>query len=98
MNKLENRDKKWADVFSNSMFIGMIAAFVGFVFCDVSTVISGSLKGLIPVCVMFTSAVVMCIAGLLMMKFKAPWISDYALPVSLIIGMASAIPYTALMG
>ena len=97
MNKLERRDKKWADVFSNSMFIGMIAAFVGFVFCDVSTVLSGSLRGLIPVCVMAVSAVVMCIAGLMMKKFKAPWISDYALPVSLIIGMASAIPFTAWM-
>ena len=95
MSTLEKRDRKWADVFSNSMFIGMIAAFVGFVFCDVSTVLSGSLRGLIPVCVMVTSALVMCIAGLLMKKFKAPWISDYALPVSLIIGMASAIPYTA---
>ena len=98
MSSLEKRDKKWADVFSNAMFIGMIAAFVGYVFCDVSTVFSGSLKGLIPVCVMATSALVMCIAGLLMKKFKAAWISDYALPVSLIIGMASAIPYTAWMG
>ena len=26
----------WADAFSNSLFIGMIAAFLGYVFCDVS--------------------------------------------------------------
>jgi len=95
MSSLEKRDRKWADIFSNAMFIGMIAAFVGYVFCDVSTVFSGSLKGLIPVCVMAASALVMCLSGLLMKKFKAPWISDYALPVSLIIGMASAIPFTA---
>ena len=31
---LENRDKKWGDIFSASMFIGMISAFVGYVFCD----------------------------------------------------------------
>ena len=98
MSSLEKRDRKWADIFSNAMFIGMIAAFVGFVFCDVSTVFSGSLKGLIPVCVMAVSALVMCLAGLLMKKFKAPWISDYALPLSLVIGMASAIPFTAWMG
>lgn len=95
MSILEKRDRKWADIFSNAMFIGMIAAFVGYVFCDVSTVISGSFAGLIPVCVMAASALVMCISGLLMKRFKAPWISDYALPVSLIIGMASAIPFTA---
>lgn len=94
MVTLENRDKKWADVFSNSMFIGMIAAFVGFVFCDVSTIFHGSGVGLIPVCVMAVSALVMLIAGGLMKIFKAPWISDYAMPVSLIAGMASAIPIT----
>jgi len=95
MSSLEKRDRKWADVFSNAMFIGMISAFVGYVFCDVSSVLHGSTAGLIPVCVMFVSALVMCIAGLLVKKIKAPWISDYALPVSLIIGMASAIPFTA---
>jgi hypothetical protein len=76
------------------MFIGMIAAFVGYVFCDVSTVLEGSFVGLIPVAVMAVSALVMCLSGLLVAKTKARWISDYALPVSLIIGMASAIPIT----
>ena len=95
MSSLEKRDRKWADIFSNAMFIGMIAAFVGFVFCDVSSVFSGSMAGLIPVCVMAVSALVMCLAGLLVKKIKAPWISDYALPLSLIAGMASAIPLTA---
>lgn len=95
MSSLEKRDRKWADIFSNAMFIGMIAAFVGFVFCDVGTVFSGSMVGLIPVCVMAVSALVMCLAGLLVKKIKAPWISDYALPLSLILGMASAIPITA---
>lgn len=35
MASLEKRDKKWLEIFNNSMFIGMISAFVGFVFCDV---------------------------------------------------------------
>ena len=95
MINLEKRDKKWADIFSASMFIGMIAAFVGFVFCDVSTIFHGSAEGLIPVCVMAVSALIMCLAGLLVKKLKASWISDYALPISLILGMASAIPITA---
>ncbi len=95
MINLEKRDKKWADIFSSAMFIGMIAAFVGFVFCDVSSAFSGDFKGLIPVCVMAVSAIVMMVCGLLAGKFKQiHWISDYALPVSLIIGMASAIPIT----
>ena len=95
MVSLEKRDKKWSDIFQSAMFIGMISAFVGFIFCDVSSCASGDFTGLIPVCVMAVSALVMCIAGLLVKKIKAAWISDYALPVSLIAGMASAIPFTA---
>lgn len=34
--KFEDKDKKWSDILQNSLFIGMISAFVGFVFCDVS--------------------------------------------------------------
>lgn len=95
MINLEKRDKKWADILSASMFIGMISAFVGFVFCDVSNAFKGDTTGLIPVLVMAVSALVMCISGILVKKIKAAWISDYALPLSLIIGMASAIPITS---
>jgi len=98
MDKLEKRDKKWADIFTNAMFIGMIAAFLGFIFCDVSDVFKGSTAGLIPVCVMVVSALVMCLAGVAVKKLKYHWISDYALPASLVIGMLSAIPITAWLG
>ncbi|MBQ9733114.1 MAG: DUF5058 family protein [Clostridia bacterium] len=32
----EKKDSKWSDILQNSLFIGMISAFVGFVFCDVA--------------------------------------------------------------
>ena len=96
MINLEKRDKKWADIFNSAMFIGMIAAFVGFVFCDVSNVAKGDFSGLIPVLVMVVSALIMAVCGLLAGKFKKiHWLADYALPVSLIAGMASAIPITS---
>ncbi len=99
MVNMKKRDAKWLDIFQNSMFIGMISAFVGFVFCDVSDVFTkGTTSALIPVCIMLVSAFVMLISGALMKLFKARWISDYALPASLIIGMASAIPITAWLG
>jgi len=103
MSSLSNRDAKWADIFSNSMFIGMIAAFLGFVFCDVSRLWIPSeeysaTSGLIPVCVMLVSAVTMVVCGLAMRKPKLKWLSEYALPISLIAGMASAIPFTAWLG
>ena len=92
---LEKRDKKWADLFQNSMFIGMISAFVGYVFCDVANAFKGDLSGLIPVCIFFISAAVMGICGLILKKTGKRWIMDYALPISLIVGMAAAIPVTA---
>lgn len=111
MSNLGSKDAKWADIFSNAMFIGMISAFLGYVFCNVSrlwdagaraveqdgvvTQVSAT-SGLVPVCVMAVSAVVMVICGAAMKKFK--WLGDYALPISLVVGMAAAIPFTAWFG
>jgi len=95
MNKIEMKDKKWGEILNNAMFLGMISAFLGYVFCDVANVFHGDTSGLIPVCVMAVSAVVMMICGLLSRKLKQRWITDYALPISLVCGMASAIPFTA---
>ena len=102
MSTLENRDKKWADTFQNAMFIGMISAFLGFVFCDFSRLWTpgdySPTSGLVPVAVMAVSAVIMVICGTLMKKKKFAWLGDYALPISLVLGMASAIPITAWLG
>ena len=100
MSNLGAKDAKWADIFQNAMFIGMISAFLGYVFCDISRLwapVEGfsATSGLIPVCVMATSALVMVICGLAMRKPKLKWLSEYALPISLIAGMAAAIPISA---
>ncbi len=115
----ENRDKKWAEILQSSLFIGMISAFLGYVFADVSRLwtstdgvfettkeVDGekvaafftSTSGLVPVAVMAVSAVTMCLCGLLMKKLKWKWLNDYALPICMIVGMAAAIPLTALLG
>lgn len=117
--KFENKDKKWSDILQNSLFIGMISAFVGFVFCDVSRLWSESARvvestdnitgetivkyftstsGLVPVFVMVSSALSMCICGLLINKLKWKWLNDYALPICMVIGMVVAVPLTALFG
>lgn len=103
MTSLSKRDAAWADVFSNALFIGMIAAFLGYVFCDFSRLwnpVEGysATSGLIPVCVMAVSALTMVACGLLMRRPRLKWLNDYALPISLVLGMASAIPITAWLG
>lgn len=104
MISLENKDKKWMEVFNNAMFLGMISAFCGYVFCDVTNLFRSEeylvannivrTECLTPVCVMAVSAIVMVTLGLLSKKTKKRWITDYALPISLVLGMASAIPFT----
>lgn len=98
LSKVGMKDKKWGEIFNNAMFLGMISAFLGYVFCDVGLLVKGDTSGLIPVCVMATSALVMAICGTIATKAKIRWLTDYALPLSLIVGMASAIPYTMLLG
>ncbi len=98
VTKIGMKDKKWGEIFNNAMFLGMISAFLGYVFCDVGGVFKGNLTGLIPVCVMAVSAIVMAVCGLLSTKCKIKWLTDYALPLSLIAGMASAIPFTMWLG
>ena len=115
----ENKDKKWSEILQGSLFIGMISAFVGYVFSDVNrlwlsengifsttekqngiatTVNYTSTSGLVPVCVMGVSMVSMLICGILMKKLGWKWLNDYALPICMLIGMASAIPFTLLLG
>jgi len=125
MAALGNRDAKWADIFSNSLFIGMISAFLGFVFCDVSrlwtadenglvTVMVSQFQengekvqvpvqytatsGLVPVCVMAVSAVVMVICGLLMRKPKLKSLSEYVSLIRLLAASAAAFAPTASLG
>ncbi len=102
VSKLQKLDAKWADILSNALFIGMIAAFLGFVFCNISRLwIPGdysATSGLVPVLVMVVSALVMVLCGALMKILKWKWLNDYALPLSMILGMASAIPFTAWLG
>ena len=115
----EKRDKKWSDILQNALFIGMISAFLGYVFSDVSrlwlskdgifTAVTESegveviteytsTSGLVPVLVMLVSAICMCLCGVLMKSLKWKWLSDYALPICMVIGMAAAVPITALLG
>ena len=97
MINLEKRDKKWGEIFSAALFLGMISAFLGYVFDDFTNIFHGDLRGLIPPLVMFVSAAIMGICGLAMKKLNWRWMNDYALPISLLAGMISAIPITALL-
>ena len=90
---MKNKDAKWGELFSTSLFMGMIAAFSGMVFSGVSD----GLTGWIPVFVLVSSAVVMGICGLLIKKCKMAWLENYALPISMLCAMVFSMIITPLI-
>lgn len=93
MIKIKNKDSKWGDLFLTSMFLGMISAFLGMVFADVRT----GLSGWIPVFVMIVSAVLMGICGLLIKKCNLKWLETYALAISMVGAMVFAALITPVL-
>lgn len=90
---LKKRDTKWGDIFITAIFMGMISAFLGMIFADITI----GIQGWIPVFVMLASSVVMLICGLYVRVFKVKWMEDYALPISMLTAMALSIPITRLL-
>ena len=94
VTRLSGQDKRWGEILSDSLFLGMISAFVGFLFAD----IRNGLPGLIPIAVAFSSALLMALCGILIKVFKWTWLEQYAMPVCMLGAMALSLPITALMG
>lgn len=88
--KMKKKDSKWSSILMDSLFVGMIATFLGMVFADIHL----GLEGWIPVFVMLFSALLMLIMGLLIKVFKWQWLENYAMPFSMLGAMAFAIPLT----
>ena len=90
---IRSKDEKWSGILTNSLFLGMISAFLGLVF----TKVGQGLTGWIPVFVMLAAMLLMVACGALMRLLHWKWLSDYALPVSMLGGMALSIPITNLV-
>lgn len=90
---MKSKDEKWGDLFLTSMFLGMISAFVGVLFADIRQ----GLPGWIPVAVALCSALCMGVLGILIKVKKIVWLEQYALPISMLFGMAMSIPLTGWM-
>lgn len=93
LHNITGKDQKWGKLFMDSMFLGMISAFLGLIFADVRE----GLPGYIPLVVALISALLMCLCGLIIKVFKAKWLEQYALPLCMLGAMAASIPVTALM-
>lgn len=94
IQSLKKRDTRWGEIFLTALFMGMISAFLGMIFAD----ITAGLKGWIPVFVMIISSLLMLICGFFVKVLKVKWMEDYALPISMLGAMALSIPITKLLG
>jgi len=88
--KIRTKDEKWGRIFMSALFLGMISAFLGMVFATVGN----GLAGWIPFFVMVASALLMCVCAVFVKVLKWKWMEDYALPISVLGGMALSIPIT----
>lgn len=94
LQRMKQKDEKWSTILMDSLFIGMIATFLGMVFADIGQ----GLSGWIPVFVMLFSSLLMALCGLLVKRFHMQWLENYAMPISMLGAMAFAIPLTAWIG
>ena len=91
--RIRQKDEKWGGLFMTALFLGMISAFLGMIFATVSE----GLRGWIPCFVMIASALIMCVCAVLVKVLHWKWMEDYALPISMLGGMALSIPITNLV-
>lgn len=91
--RIRQKDEKWGSLFMTALFLGMISAFLGMIFATVSE----GLRGWIPCFVMIASALIMCVCAVFVKVLRWKWMEDYALPISMLGGMALSIPITNLV-
>ncbi len=93
IDQMKKRNTEWTDILVSAMFVGMISAFLGYIFSDV---LSGA-PGWIPVIIMAISALVMIIIGVIIKVTKWKVLENYAIPISMVISMLCALPITELL-
>lgn len=84
LHKARIKDTKWAGLLISAMFMGLISAFLG-------SALGG---GLVSILALASSAAVMALFGLAIKKAKLAALENFAMPVSMIAGMAAAAAYT----
>lgn len=84
IHKARIKDTRWAGLLISAMFMGLISAFLG-------SALGG---GLVSIIALLSSAATMALFGVLIKKAKLAALENFAMPVSMICGMAAAAGYT----
>ena len=107
MGKMQNTDRKWGEIFVTSLFMGLVAAFCGYIVTPpivnaVKELMLGTASwavGFAGILTLLTSAALMFLFSKLSEKSeKTKWLDGFALPLSMMISMGMAIVYTVILG
>ncbi len=80
-----SNDNKWGQILFNSIFIGLVCAFVGSSFADIK---EGSFTSII---VIIVSAISMGLCEYFIKHKNQKWLESFSLSISMIIGMSMAV-------
>ena len=85
LEKSTSKDNKWGQILFNSIFIGLVCAFVGSSFSDIR---GGSFTSII---VIIVSAISMAICDYFVRHRNQKWLESFSLSISMIVGMSMAV-------
>ena len=85
LEKSTSKDNKWGQILFNSIFIGLVCAFVGSSFSDIR---GGSFTSII---VIIVSAISMGICDYFAKHKNQKWLESFSLSISMIVGMSMAV-------
>lgn len=97
LKDLKERDTKWNEILMDSLFLGMISAFIGYVIAPKTDDLGNSYISVLAILTFLSSAVLIALFGLVVNKKGFKFLRNYALPLSMVLAMALAILY-AYMG
>jgi len=95
--ELEVKNKKLLDTITGSLLGGIIAGLASYIIVSAFFIGGWSdagVNGYITLITLATSALIMAVLGVLIKKFKLKWLENYALPITIIVAMASAYGLT----
>jgi len=96
---VSQKDNRWGKILVSSMFIGMVVKFMCDTLLDMresainpsAYLEKNAFYGYVPVVVMLVSLLSMFGCDMLSRKGKLKWLDGFALPISMILGMAAAV-------
>lgn len=96
LREIKAKDSSWNKILMDSLFLGMISAFMGFVLAPKIVEGQDPFISVLGILVLLSSAVLIVMFGVLIKKLKWEWLKNYALPLSMVIAMALAIVFSSL--